>query len=266
MKAKRIQDTQKNRRAQGASRRAAPRRRLPLRWLAWLAAAGCVVAAAVLGLPRWAALPDTIDRPVASIAVQGEFLLVSKERVMALLEPLVDQTFLQLDLAAIKTEVEKAPFIDRAILGRRWPDQLVVTIVEQQPIARWGRSGFLNQRGQIVATPELDNLQGLPLLSGNRAQSEQVMLIYQGIAKLLRPYGLSVMELRSDPVHSVELVLSNDLRLVVGRDQIMKKMQRFLAVYTDDLQAKVDSVASIDLRYNNGVAVKWREGALASAR
>ena len=74
------------------------------------------------------------------------------------------------------------------------------------------------------------------------------------------------MELRSDPVHSVELVLSNGLRLVVGRDQIMKKMQRFLAVYRSDLQEKVDSVASIDLRYSNGVAVEWREGALASAR
>ena len=261
-------ETRKAVRPKGASRRRAPPRRssVHLRWLAYLVGLGAVAAGLVFGLQRLPLLPAAIDRPVAGIAVQGEFMLVSREEVMALLSPLVDKTFMQLDLAAIKVEVEKAPFIDRAMLGRRWPDQLVVTIVEQQPIARWGRSGFLNQRGEIVITPQLQNLEGLPLLFGGRAQSEQVMLTYQGIAKLLRPYDLSVMELRSDPVHSVELVLSNGLRLVVGRDQIMKKMQRFLAVYSSDLQEKVDSVASIDLRYSNGVAVEWREGALASAR
>lgn len=258
---KRKTDTQRPARAGGASRRAAPggARRLPRRWLFGPLALAALAAALFFGAPHWVGLAAAVDRPVAGISVQGDFMLVSKAHMTTLLTPLIDKTFMQLDLAAIKAEIEKEPYVDRAMLGRRWPDRLVVTVVEQQPIARWGDSGFLNQRGQIVTTSQLQSVQGLPLLFGDRAQSEQVMLIYQGIAKLLRPHDLAVMELRSDAVHSVELLLSNGLKLMLGRDQIMKKIQRFLAVYNSDLQGKVDSVAMIDLRYNNGVAVQWQK-------
>ncbi len=202
-----------------------------------------------------------IDRPVASVSVEGDFRFVSRERITELVTPLVNKKFLQLDLKAIKNSIEREAYVDYAVLSRKWPDRLSVRIAEQQPIARWGERGFLNQRGDIVETEQLEFLQQLPLLAGKREQAAKIMLQYQRISRLLRPYDLDVKELRSDDKFAWQLLLSNDLKVVVGRDQVLEKIQRFLTVYEQQLRGRLDDIARVDVRYENGVAVRWHKTA-----
>ena len=42
-----------------------------------------------------------------------------------------------------------------------------------------------------------------------------------------------------------------------GRDRVMEKLQRFLAMYDLSLNKYLADIKRIDLRYQNGLAVEW---------
>lgn len=200
-------------------------------------------------------------RPINSIGVQGHFVHVSREEISARVEPMIVGGFLQSPLAAIKRELELHPWVAQATVSRRWPDELYISIVEEQPIARWGDVGFLNHRGDLIRVKQSSRLKALPLLSGKPGQEQSVMQHYQQLAQMFRPHGLRIKELHSNKLMSRRLVLDNDVSVQLGRDQTLEKIQRFLMVYSQDLRERMDEIVSVDLRYGNGLAVQWKENA-----
>ena len=189
--------------------------------------------------------------------VEGDFHYISKERAMALISAEINEDFLQLDLMRMKTALENEPWVEHAALARRWPDALEVRITEEQPIARWGTDGFLNQRGELVQVDNIDALAALPLLQGSAADASKIMQQYQDLSQLLRSRGLDVIELKCDSKKSWRLMLKGDVEVAIGRDQVMEKMRRFMTVYDQHLSEVWQDVTAIDVRYTNGVAVQW---------
>lgn len=209
-------------------------------------------------------LKNISERPLSSVQVEGEFRYVSKERTMEMISAELNGDFLQLDLMRLKAVVERDPWVEYAALGRRWPDILLVKIVEQKPIARWGEVGFMNQRGEIIHVEKLEGLQALPWLHGSEADASRILQQYQDLSKLLRARGLDVIALSCDQKKSWRLTLRNDIEVVIGRDHVMEKMRRFITVYDQYLDGLWSDVKAIDVRYTNGVAVEWLPEAEAS--
>ena len=228
------------------------------RWLRRLLGLLLILGALALAL-YFVAEPvaELIDRPLASVMVEGDFRYISKERAMELISAEINEDFLQLDLMRMKTALESEPWIEHAALARRWPDALEVRITEQQPIARWGTEGFLNQRGELVRVGNIDALEDLPLLQGNAADAGKIMQQYQDLSQLLRSRGLEVIELKCDNKKSWRLMLKGNVEVAIGRDQVMEKMRRFITVYDQHLSEVWQDVTAIDVRYTNGVAVQW---------
>lgn len=219
---------------------------------------GVVIGLATAGYYGKNFLDEASKRPVSSIGVEGQFAYISKTEISEAVTPMIVGGFLQSPLSAIKAELEANPWISQAAVSRRWPDELFISIVEEQPIARWGRRGFLNHKGDIVEVEEHPRLQALPLLSGNAGQEKTAMQNYQQLAQMFRPYGLKISEFYSDELFSWNVVLTSGLKINIGRDQTMEKVQRFLVVYNRELHKRVDEVAEVDLRYGNGLAVQWK--------
>ena len=86
---------------------------------------------------------------------------------------------------------------------------------------------------------------------------------YQLMAELLVPTGLKIAELQRDSLGVWYLDTAPGLRMVIGRDQISEKIRRFNLVWAAGLNKYVKNIAAVDLRYPNGLAVAWRETALA---
>jgi cell division protein FtsQ len=224
-----------------------------------LAAVGVVVAALGVAVVYGKEFIDqAAERPIRTIGVEGNFAYISQQEISEIVTPMIVGGFLQSPLSGIKEKLESNPWIASAVVSRRWPDQLFISIVEEQPIARWAERGFLNHLGEIVEVPAHPGLQGLPLLSGNAGQEKSVMQHYQQLAQTLRPFGLKVSEFYSDELFSWNVVLANGLRINIGRDQTMEKIQRFLIVYNRELHKRLDEIAVVDLRYGNGMAVQWK--------
>jgi cell division protein FtsQ len=149
------------------------------------------------------------------------------------------------------------PWIDSVLLRREWPDILHVSIEEQRAIARWGDKGFVNFRGDVVLAKNDAMLNYLPLLRSDDSQAKLLMRQYQFVSELLNEYQLTVLVLERTTVGIWQAELNNGWRLFLGRADINKKLQRLLVALDQKAILLSSAIDSIDLRYENGLSVKW---------
>ncbi len=113
------------------------------------------------------------DRPITRINVQGDLSYISQQAVQQRIAPFVASSFFKIDLAAMRTELEQMPWIAHAEVRRVWPDQVVIRLEEQLPVARWGDESLLNNQGQAFTPRELSNYEHLPQLFGPQRASSR---------------------------------------------------------------------------------------------
>ncbi|MGS2723639.1 cell division protein FtsQ/DivIB [Porticoccus sp. GXU_MW_L64] len=209
-----------------------------------------------------------LDRPIERISVQGDFKYASREQIARLVRGQLHGGFLSLELGKIRSQLERDPWIANAVVSRRWPGYLEISVTEEMPIARWNRRGFLNSRGQALDIEDNSGLENLPLLLGPQGQARLIMEEYQHAAQMLLPSGLKTMEFRLDSrrawylkvvaVSGSHSTQGKTLEVEVGQGNVTEKLKRFLAVYDTVLRHRQGEIAQIDIRYPNGVAVSWR--------
>ncbi|CAD5106842.1 cell division protein FtsQ/DivIB [Zestomonas carbonaria] len=205
------------------------------------------------------------DQPISRVSVSGELSYISQQAVQQRLAPFVGGArFLSVDLNGMRTELESMPWIARAEVRRVWPDQVSIRLEEQLPVARWGDEALLNNQGQAFTPRELANYENLPQLVGPQRAQEKVMQQYQMLSQMLRPLGFAItrLEMRDRGswfLSANESSSGQSIELAIGRDHLVEKMRRFIAVYDKTLKEQIANIARIDLRYSNGLAVAWRE-------
>ena len=199
------------------------------------------------------------DQPIARISVQGDLHYVSRVAVAKQVEPFADARFFSVDLEAMRSALEQMPWIAEAEVRRVWPDQVLIRLEEQLPVARWGDEALLNHQGQAFAPGELDGYEHLPKLWGPQRAQQQIMRQYQLLSQLLRPLDFTVTRLELRERGSWYLTTGQGLELLLGRDHVVEKMRRFVSVYEKALKEHNANIARVDLRYPNGLAVAWRE-------
>ncbi|WP_019531251.1 cell division protein FtsQ/DivIB [Dasania marina] len=200
-----------------------------------------------------------INQPIDKVAVSGELRYVNKEKVIAEVRPFLQQGFVRIDMAAIRKQLQKLPWVYEVRVQRLWPNEVAINIVEQQTIAQWGERGFLNHRGELFKPKPMVKVPGLPLLAGPDESSKTVMANYRAVGELLRHQGLELERFQLNTRGGWQATLRGGVTLSIGRDQLMEKMQRFAYVYQKTLASNLASIKSIDMRYSNGLAVSWRE-------
>ena len=199
------------------------------------------------------------DRPIAKISVQGNLSYISQQAVQQRIQPFVSSSFFDVDLQGMRHELEQMPWIASVEVRRVWPDQVLVRLEEQLPVARWGDQALLNNQGQAFTPKELSNYDRLPQLYGPQRAQQQVMQQYQTLSQMLRPMGFTVSRLELRERGSWFLSTAQGIELLLGREHLMEKIRRFNTIYEKTLKAQKDNIARIDLRYANGLAVAWRE-------
>ena len=201
------------------------------------------------------------DRPISVISVEGDLQYTDREAVQEVIQPYLNETFLGIDIEGLSADLNAMSWVAGASVKRVWPDRLVVNLDEQLPVARWGDKALLNNAGEAFSPEHIDRFQELPRLTGPERAKRRVMQNYQQFNRLLRPYGHGVAELELRERGSWFLTTRDGIQILLGRDDVVEKMKRFLTIDQLVLSERRDQIARIDLRYSNSMAVAWHEPA-----
>lgn len=199
------------------------------------------------------------DQPIARVNVQGDLHYVSRAALAQQVAPFVQSSFFRVDLATMRSELEQMPWIAEAQVRRVWPDQVLIQLEEQLPVARWGDQALLNNQGMAFAPGDLNGYEHLPKLWGPQRAQQQVMQQYQMLSQLLRPLDITVASLELRERGSWFVTTGRGMEMLLGRDHVVEKLRRFISVYEKTLKQDSENIARVDLRYPNGLAVAWRQ-------
>lgn len=248
----------KARRQQGASRNHSPSRPLWERRRVYPMLLILSIPAVLYGGFEW--LVDQARFPVNTIRIETPLVQVKPEQLREVIGRYVTTGFLRVDVERIRTELEAMAWVKRASVRRGWPDRLVVRLEEQQPMARWAAGGLVNTEGELFRPKKNGTWAGLPLLRGPKKTEQVVAKALQEMQDMLSPIGLKVSHLTMNERRSWDLRLDNGLRLGLGKTDVSLRLLRFVRVYAQVLKPQLQAIDSVDLRYTNGFAVRWRNG------
>lgn len=197
--------------------------------------------------------------PVDRLAVRAEFNHVSAEQIRAAAQPQLGAGFFAIDLDQIRAAVAKLPWVERVEARKRWPDAVDLVVYEQQPYARWGEERLVNRHGRIFTVAGAGDLQGLPRLAGPDERLADVLQFHADCLKEFSGSGLAVAAVALSPRGGWKLELASGAVVEIGREDAKRRLQRFLDVWPRLAGAKPVPPSYIDLRYENGFAVRWPE-------
>jgi cell division protein FtsQ len=202
-----------------------------------------------------------LDRPLTKVHITGRFQRVQPLDVEKAVRGEVGRKGLvAVDLAAVSRAVRRIPWVDRATVGRAWPQGLTIEVVEQIPVARWGEAGLLNARGELFLNDTRHLPAELPVLSGPAGFEAQLTERYLAVQPRLVEAGMRLSRLTMDERGAWELQLANGVRLRLGRAHIEERFDRFMLAASRIVAARATEISYVDLRYSAGFAIGWRPG------
>jgi cell division protein FtsQ len=168
-------------------------------------------------------------------------------------------TFFTMDLARARDALDRVPWVRDAGLRRQWPNRLLVTIEEHEPLARFNEGEFVDTQGEVFAAESRDEL---PLFLGPPARAAEMAGRYRAWSDALRPLSLDIAEVRLSPRGGWRVRVAgadSALTLELGREDADARLARFVSAYRQTIGALARSgtrVETVDLRYRNGYAVR----------
>lgn len=221
-------------------------------WLL-LCIAVLVLAFGILGLYKVMTNSD-----VAELGVIGTRSAAEQRQVMQYVSPIVTENYFTSDLEAIRDRTLELSWVDRVVVSRAWPNGIRVRVMPHHAIARWGTGRLLSDSGVIFTEVTPKNYQALPLLHGPASHAETMMRRYNEINQLFLPQGIRLKELYLTERMTWFMQFDSGLRIIVDKDQTMSKLQRLSHLSQSDLKPVWSKISAIDLRYRNGLSIKWK--------
>lgn len=197
--------------------------------------------------------------PLRHVHFQGELRYLDTTDLHGLAAGQLGENFFLLDLGSLRDRLLAHPWVEEVVLRRDWPDSLEVHLRERRPYAYWGEDALIDGAGRVFRPPVLPDGKGWPRLHGPRGQGAVVIAQYREFSALLTPLDLHIERLVQDQRGAWNAQLINGLALDLGRDEPDARLRRFVTLYPRVLQPRLAELAGVDLRYRNGVALRWLE-------
>ena len=112
--------------------------------------------------------------------------------------------------------------------------------------------------------PALDQFpEEMVQITGPAGMYETLVEHYKALSVMTADLGLRITNINVNDRRAMKLTLSNGVQLFMGRvrdtSESGTEMMRFVRAYKATLAPQIDRVQFVDLRYTNGVAVRWKQ-------
>lgn len=263
-KTKAAEKVSRRKSGQGATRQSSTTKKAPRQPSVWLNRGLILLGSMVVLVAGGKAYITLESIEVQRISVTGELEHTQAEAVQGLVQSSLVGGFLRADLQRMRIQLESLPWIFEATVRRKWPNALEIHVVEQLPIARWGDDGFLNHQGGIFHSARKGDWNSLPRLEGPEGSAGALMSNYLRLIEILQPLNLTLEQLSLDERGQMEAMLAGGTRLVLGNEEFLVRMHRFVAIYRKELAPRMKDITRVDLRYETGLAVAYRDESIVA--
>jgi cell division protein FtsQ len=218
---------------------------------------GVILLLAVAGYATWLKLMDPRTLPLKQVELEAPFSKVSKQRLHEVLNKQVNGGFFSLDVAAVTRALDALPWVRHVEVRRVWPDTLHVTVTEQVALARWRDQALVNVDGELFYPDTKSFPANLVELNGPEGTVAQMAEQFHRFNETLKQGELAMRRINLSERRAWEVELNNSTVIVLGRDDMAQRLERFVRFYPQ-LLARATEVRRVDMRYTNGFAVQWR--------
>ncbi len=205
-------------------------------------------------------LRPQFDLPLTGLRIDGELHRVTAAQIAAAVVVAPGVHLFDVDLDALRNQVQALPWVGHARVSRLWPDRVTIRVWERTPVARWGDAALVDTESRAF-TPAIDEIpQGLPQLNGPDGREAEVVTAYRKLTAALEGSVFSPATLTLDARGEWSAATAAGIVLHFGTDDPADAVPMLLGPATRALSERIDQVASIDLHYSNGFAVGWKNG------
>lgn len=177
--------------------------------------------------------------------------------------PRIKGNFFTADLDAVRAAFEAVPWVRKASVRREWPNTLIVSVEEHEPLGTWGDDGrLLSVKGDVFTAnlAEAEEDGELPAFAGPEGSEKDVVARYRELQGWFRPVGLAPESLQLSGRYAWTVRLNNGMTVELGREQsrttLKERVDRLIGIYPQLVARLQDRIESIDMRYPNGLALK----------
>ncbi|WP_084205749.1 cell division protein FtsQ/DivIB [Thiomicrorhabdus chilensis] len=223
----------------------------------WMSGLGLVL----FGIAIWLLFHQELSskRPIEEFHLSMELKELDRAQVDEVLEPYLGKSFWDVELNKIQADLVRLDWVSQAVVKRSWPDQLKISIVEQNPVARWGNDGLVNHKGEVFFPNNLQRFEHFVRLEGRIENSAGLLAKLAEFQQKLNEIGWTVERLQETANGVWEIHILDGPTLILDQQDQHHKFQRFLAAYPDLKNGFRKSAQVYDLRYSNGFAIKLKE-------
>lgn len=214
----------------------------------------CCVIAALIGAYTYT---KPSNFPIKNVKVVASYAHVDQALLQNTIVPFTKNGFFYINVWGLQRELLKVPWVYTVSVERSWPDTLIVNVVEQTPVASWGKKALINGEGAIFSADAETFPKDLPILYGPDDQEPDIFNIYRQMQTILAPHNFSIVQLNLTPHAYWCLILNTKTTIYIPKSDPAERLTAFLQLYPKIQANHSGSPASIDLRYRNGLAVKW---------
>lgn len=202
--------------------------------------------------------PKTEVLPIEKIRISGDFTHLDILPVESQLQQYLGQGFFSVDIQEIQQVLDQQPWVNNVSVRRLWPNQLKVSIEENQVFARWDDTHLLSTSAKVFEAKS-EAFKQLPLIHGYMGQSVDLLSRFNDLQHQFNKYDLKITEMHEDNKGALNLMLENSLAISLGSEHNEHKIRNFLAVYEQQIKPRMQHIKHIDFRYSNGFAIAWKK-------
>ena len=198
--------------------------------------------------------------PVTSLKITGEMPYTQKQDILSAIEPLNMGNYFKVDVNQVQQTISELPWVYSVSVRKQWPNELKIYVVDQAPVASWNGDFFINEFGSAFQADASRVDHELPAFFGPEGSELTALENFKSLNKLLEYRALAIDELVLTERYSWQLTLNDGVQINLGREERVKRVQRFMDIYPQIKQEQKQQqvIDYIDLRYDTGVAVGWK--------
>ena len=211
---------------------------------------------ALLAITIFGFIYISVNQPVTSIKIEGDFKRVSNKRVDSILSELMNQGFLTINQSKYKNRLENIDWVKSVRINKVWPNKINVLLIEDDVIGLWNKKLLLNSSGELYNLDQRVVPKELIQFFGPDDRVNDVYERFNLYNDELVTRGILIEKIELNLRGSWEITIRPSIKIKLGEKDTQERFERFLTIWDQSLLENFELISYIDLRYREGFVIK----------